>query len=297
MFDERTSVVIATRNRATELKHTIVELLALDPTPRVIVVDNASTDSTGPEMRALAAGCPLLDYIRLRTNQGSVARNVGVRAATTPYVAFSDDDSWWERRALPRAADLLDAHPRLSLVAAATLVGDEGRPDPLNKEMADSPLGTPPDMPGPAVLGFLACASVVRRSAFLEVGGFSALLRFAGEEQLLAYDLTARGWGLSFAEDVIARHRPSNLRPASSWRRAREMRNQALTSWMRRPLAVGMRDTKPLAAAALRDKSAAGAFAGLLARLPAALLSRRRLPAHVEDAIGLLEAPQKEQHR
>ncbi|WP_026924146.1 glycosyltransferase [Glycomyces arizonensis] len=294
MFDERTSVVIATRNRATELKRTIVELLSLDPTPQVIVVDNASDDDTGPQMRALAAGCPHVHYRRLRANEGSVARNVGVRSATTPYVAFADDDSWWERGALARAADLLDAHPRLGLVAARTLVGDEARPDPLNDAMAASPLGTPEGMPGPAVLGFLACASVVRRSAYTQAGGFSPILRFAGEEQLLAFDLAARGWHLCYADDVIARHYPSAERPPSAWRRARELRNSALTSWHRRPLGVCLRDTRPLAAAALRDRSAAAALAELLARLPAVLTRRRRLPAEIEAAIVRLETAQVE---
>ncbi len=289
MFDERTSVVIATRNRATELKRTVVELLSLDPSPQVIVVDNASTDDTGPRMRALAAGCPHVHYRRLPGNAGAAARNVGVRAATTPYVAFSDDDSWWERGALSRAADLLDAHPRLGLVAARTHVGEEARPDPLNEAMARSPLGTVEGMPGPSVLGFIACAAVVRRSAYVQAGGFSDILHFPGEEQLLAYDLAARGWALCYADEVVARHHPSAERPPSDWRRARELRNVALTSWHRRPLGVCLRDTRPLAAAALRDRSAAGALAELLTRLPAVLARRRRLPAEIEAAAARLE--------
>ncbi|WP_026929743.1 glycosyltransferase family 2 protein [Glycomyces tenuis] len=289
MFDERTSVVIATRNRATELKRSIVELLSLDPTPQVFVVDNASTDDTAPQMRALAAGCPHVHYRRLRGNEGAAARNVGVRAVTTPYVAFADDDSWWERGALTRAADLLDAHPRLGLVAARALVGDEARPDPFNEALARGALGTPEGMPGPAVLGFLACAAVVRRSAYVEAGGFSDALHSYGEEQLLAYDLAALGWRLCYAEDVIARHQPSAERPDTAWRRAREMRNAALTSWHRRPLGVCLRDTRSLAAAALRDRSAATALAELLARLPAVLARRRRLPAELEAAIERLE--------
>ncbi|MDO0931403.1 hypothetical protein QQY66_06815 [Streptomyces sp. DG2A-72] len=36
-----------------------------------------------------------------------------MRHADTPYVAFSDDDSWWTPGALRQAADLLDVHPRL----------------------------------------------------------------------------------------------------------------------------------------------------------------------------------------
>ncbi|GAB3238532.1 glycosyltransferase [Glycomyces halotolerans] len=267
-----------------------MELLALDPTPPVIVVDNASTDSTGPDMRALAAGCPHVEYVRLPRNRGAAARNVGVRAARTEYVAFSDDDSWWERGALTRAADLLDRYPRAGLLTARTLVGSEARPDPLNEALAASPLPHRGPLPGPAVLGFLACAAVVRRSAFEEAGGFSDVLRFAGEEELLALDMAARDWSLCYTEEVVARHLPSTQRPPSAWRRAREMRNRALIAWMRRPLPVCVERTRPLAEAALRDRHAAQALAGLVARLPRALLARRRLPDRVEADLALLEA-------
>jgi hypothetical protein len=42
--------------------------------------------------------------------------------------------------------------------------------------------GAAPDLPGPSVLGFLACSAIVRRSAFLDVGGFDDILFFVGEE-------------------------------------------------------------------------------------------------------------------
>jgi hypothetical protein len=49
-----------------------------------------------------------------------------------------------------------------------------------------SPLPRQPDLPGPPVLGFVACGAVVRRSAYLAVGGFSPVVFFLGEETLLA---------------------------------------------------------------------------------------------------------------
>ena len=64
---------------------------------------------------------------------------------------------------------------------------------------------------GPAVLGFLACAVVVRRDAFLAAGGFQPRLHVYGEEALLAMDLAAAGWLLSYAPELTVRHLP---RPA-----------------------------------------------------------------------------------
>ena len=42
----------------------------------------------------------------LDKNHGALARNLGVRATQAPYVAFSDDDSWWQAGSLGRAASI-----------------------------------------------------------------------------------------------------------------------------------------------------------------------------------------------
>ena len=67
-------------------------------------------------------------------------------------------------------------------------------------------------MPEPLVLGFLAGASVVRRHAVLDVGGFEPRFFLGGEEQLLAIDLRAAGWCLAYVDDVVVHHHPSPRR-------------------------------------------------------------------------------------
>ena len=148
----------------------------------MIVVDNGSTDGTAHAGREQFTGTIVLALPR---NYGAPARNLGVIAARTPYVAFSDDDSWLAPGALQPATAVLDSHPSLGLVAARTLVGPKQRPDPVTPLLAHSPLPREPDAPGPSVLGFLACSAVLRRRAFCEVGGFSSVLFFIGDEQLL----------------------------------------------------------------------------------------------------------------
>ena len=117
------------------------------------------------------------------------------------------------------AIQLLNAHPRLGLVAARTLVGPQQLPDPVTLMMAHSPLPLLPDVPGPAVLGFLACSAVLRRKAFFDGGGFSKVLFCVGEEQLLSYDLSAAGWERAYVPDVVAHHHPSARRPDPRHRR------------------------------------------------------------------------------
>jgi GT2 family glycosyltransferase len=281
------TVVVATRDRRDELRRTLEHLEGLSPAPPVVVVDNGSTDGT---VEAVRAGFPGVQLIEQGRNLGCAARNVGVARARTPYVAFSDDDSWWEQGALEAAADAFDAHPRLGLVAAAVLVGPEGRADPVNADLARSPLPADEDLPGPRVLGFLACAAVVRRGAFVQAGGFDPLLFFGGEEALLAQDLAALGWGVCHLPRVRAHHHPSSLRPPSAWRRRLEARNALLTAWLRRRPGVALHRTAHAARRSLRDPDSRAALAGALRLLPAAVAARRPLPAPVERDLALLES-------
>ncbi|XKK38605.1 glycosyltransferase [Nocardiopsis sp. ARC36] len=282
----RVTVVVATRNRVDELRRTLRHLEKLDPRPAVVVVDNASTDGTA---EAVGSAFPDVQLVRRPHNTGCVARNTGVLYADTPYVAFCDDDSWWAPGALERAADALDAHPRMALVAASVAVGEEERPDPVNQDLLRSPLPRSGGLPGPRILGFLACAAVVRRSAFEEVGGFDALLFFGGEEALLAQDLAAAGWELCHLRDVLVHHHPSAVRPPGVWRRSLEERNALLTVWLRRSPGTVLARTARLAARSLRDPACRRGLAGAVARLPSAVRRRRPLPVRVERDLALLE--------
>lgn len=283
--ESRVSVVIATRNRLPELLTTLGHLGSLPERPRVVVVDNASSDGTAKEVRRRH---PEVEVIALSENLGAAGRNVGVRAVDTPYVAFADDDSWWAPGSLKRIADLFDARPRLGLAAARILVGPKEREDPICAEMARSPLPAEPDMPGPPILGFLACAAVVRRSAYLDAGGFEPQLVIAGEEDLLAADLAAARWGLAYVEGVTVHHHPSTVRD-SRIRRRDGIRNALWLTWLRRPAPVVARHTLSVAKAALRDADARGGLVQASGGLLWALRNRRLLPDHVERNLRALD--------
>jgi GT2 family glycosyltransferase len=280
----RVAVVIATRNRGTELLGTLARLHTLDEQPPIVVVDNGSTDGTAELVRANYAG---VQVVGLRRNQGGAARTVGARLVDSPYVAFSDDDSWWAPGALGRAVELLERHPRLAVLAARVLVGPDQRLDPVCQEMAHSPLPSAPDLPGPSVLGFIACGAVVRRAAFLEVGGFDVRLGVGGEEELLAVDLAARGWGLAYVEEVVAYHHPSPSRDPSARRRV-QIRNALWSAWLRRPLGGAARETAHLAALAMHQPGAWSGILLALAGLPWVLRERRPIHRELEAALRTL---------
>lgn len=283
------SVAIATRNRREQLLMALARLEALPERPPILVVDNASTDGTAEAVRARHPGVRLL---ALAENRGAAGRNAAVRALASPYVAFADDDSWWQPGALRLAADTLAAHPRIGLLAARVLVGPRRRLDPTCAAMASSPLTDAggADVPGVPVLGFVACGAVVRRTAFLQAGGFDARYGVGGEEGLLAGDLVAAGWLVRYDERLVVRHWPPPRPPGRrADRRARTVRNDLWSAWLRRP-------ARRLPAATLRvlgDGGAGGSTlrgAGAAMRgLPWVLRERRPHPQAVEAAMRALE--------
>lgn len=304
-------VAIVTRDRRSHAVATVARIRALPEAPPVVVADNGSRDGTAGALRVRFRDDGAVVVLELGRNLGAAARTVAARRLTTSYVAFSDDDSWWDPGALTRAAALLDRHPRLGLVAARVLVGRERREDPTCARMRASPLAAPgdasaepgdewaagdgaaggPDVPGVPVLGFVACGAVVRREALLAVGGFHPRYGVGGEEALLALDLAAAGWQVRYVADVVAHHRPPPRGPADAdARRATVVRNDLWTIWLRRPVGRALvASGRRLRAAGRRRSTAVGALAAL-AGVPWVARERRPLPAEVERQQRLLEA-------
>lgn len=283
--DPRIAVVMITHNRREEVLASLDHLTRLPERPPIVVVDNASGDGT---VEAVAQRFPQVEVLPAGGNLGAAARNVGVRHVQTPYVALSDDDTWWEPGALTQAADFFEAHPRLAVAVARILVGPDEEEDPICAEMEHSPLPREPGMPGPPLLGFMAGASVVRRSAFLAAGGFEPRFFLGGEEELLATDLVAAGWWLCYVPRLLVHHYPSVQRDGVS-RRWHLLRNALWSAWLRRPLPSAVRKTSQLLRAAPWTRETGRGLTTALAGLPWVLRRRRVLPTHVERWLRLLE--------
>jgi GT2 family glycosyltransferase len=281
-------VVIITRDRRPELLRTLDRMTALPENPPVIVVDNGSSDGSAEA----AARYQEVRVIRAPMNLGAFARNVATDHVTTPYVAFCDDDTWWEPGALWRAAELLDSCPRLAAVTGRILVEPGGEEDPITPELRDSPLPAPSWLPGPALLSILAGASMLRVTAFDEVGGFSARLWLGGEEELLGIDLASAGWWMCFASDVVVHHAASAVRDPRQ-RRILGIRNTLWTAWLRRPPSDALRHTVAVLRSAPTDLASAVALVHALVGLPWVLRERRVIPRRVEAGLRLLEGPQR----
>ncbi len=275
--DPRVSVVVMSRDRREELVTTLGRHRA-----EVILVDNASTDGS---VAAVRESHPRVQTIELDRNAGARARTLGVRRATTEYVAFADDDSWWADGSLAAAAELLAREPDVAVVNARILVGPENRLDGVCTVMAESPLQRPAGSPYPSLLGFVACAAVVRRSAFLQVGGFDDVVHFPGEEERVALDLIEAGWRIVYADELIVHHHPSPRRHSADRRIAAVTRSALLTAVMRLSWSRVLRRART----AIRSGSAARR--GLLAALrdvPGAIRRRRPVSADVQRIVDEL---------
>ena len=88
------SVIIPTFNRATMIVPCIKSVMAQSHSVNeIIVIDDASTDDTIDQLNILKD-----DIIILKTEKQSgaqTARNIGIKAATSEWIAFVDSDDEW----------------------------------------------------------------------------------------------------------------------------------------------------------------------------------------------------------
>jgi len=107
------SVVIPAYNAAAFLAEALESVrVQTRSATEVIVVDNASTDATA--LIAQEAGAHVL---RLERPGPSAARNVGIRAASQPWVAFLDADDLWDPEKLAWQWQAVHACPQVGIVS------------------------------------------------------------------------------------------------------------------------------------------------------------------------------------
>lgn len=99
-FERGVSVIVPTRNNERTIEATLASVKAQsEPGVVLIVVDNASTDATPEIARRLA------DVYLEGGPERSAQRNMGIRAARTPWIVWLDSDMILPPRALQVALD------------------------------------------------------------------------------------------------------------------------------------------------------------------------------------------------
>jgi GT2 family glycosyltransferase len=196
----KVSVVVCSYNGGRTLEQCLNSLLALNyPDFEVIVVDDGSTDDT----REILSRFPSVRSIH-QPNQGlSVARNVGLQAATGSVVAYTDSDCFVDADWLT----LLVAQFECSDAAAVggpNLAPDDGW---LADCVAASP-GQPThvlesDQVAEHIPG---CNMAFRREALESLNGFDPQFRKAGDDVDVCWRLHQAGMWISFAPGAFVWH-------------------------------------------------------------------------------------------
>ncbi|HEY0319994.1 MAG TPA: glycosyltransferase family 2 protein [Pyrinomonadaceae bacterium] len=116
------SVIIPTHSRPHLLPRAIESARRAGSDVEVIVVDDASSDTTARVCKAIGG----IKYIRLDLNQGVAgARNVGILASSADYIAFLDDDDLRLPGSLDLQVEALMADKAAGFVCGAMLMADQ----------------------------------------------------------------------------------------------------------------------------------------------------------------------------
>jgi glycosyltransferase involved in cell wall biosynthesis len=103
------SVVIPTFNRSRLLPRAIQSALAaMSPGDEILVIDDGSTDDTPASVQQFDR---TIRYVRIENSGPGAARNVGIRMARCPYVAFLDSDDQWVADKLELQRNVMAAFP------------------------------------------------------------------------------------------------------------------------------------------------------------------------------------------
>jgi glycosyltransferase involved in cell wall biosynthesis len=196
------SVIVPTRNRSSLLAITLRSVLRQrDVDFEVIIVDEASTDDTAAVIAAFAD--PRIRVIRHETALGvSAARNHGATEARGHWLAFIDDDDLWAPDKLSRQLRAAREEGRDWVYTGAIVIGARG-----DVVRGEPPLG-PDDVLAvlPRFNPIPAGGSnvVVRRTTWLEAGGFDTRLR-AGEDWEMWIRLAKHGAPACVSSPLVAR--------------------------------------------------------------------------------------------
>jgi GT2 family glycosyltransferase len=210
----RVAVVVLNWNGWRDTVACITSLRNMDVTPRVIVVDNGSTDDSGDRIRAEA---PWVTFVQLPTNRGfGGGMNAGIAAALreappVDYVWILNNDTLVEPATLSRMVVLGDFDSRIGIVGSRLVDADgSGRIQAIGGETINRWLGTTSTrlQPSSTAFDYLCGASLlVRRALLSQVGGFDERYFFYLEDVDLSLRARRAGWRLAVAKDAIVMHR------------------------------------------------------------------------------------------
>lgn len=199
MSEPRISLICSTIGRPDELRRLVDSVAASTVADEVefIVVDQSDDQKCAAIVREAELPGPTL--IATSGRGVSTGRNVGTQIATSPVVAYPDDNCWYAPDTLAAVIRLLDASPDTAGVSGMQ-VTDSGRPSMqrwLTKPTTVSRLNFPRTTISSTL--FIRTACLPSLSPFDEGLGVGARgMRGAGEDSDLVLRLLAAGHTLAY---------------------------------------------------------------------------------------------------
>lgn len=182
----------------------------------VLIVDNGSEDGIKSWYAQLGEAVRTKVRLYFQVNQGTCwARNTGIAATRSPYVAFLDADDIWLPQKLERQVALLERNPEISLVYCwSATINSMGAP--LGRIYAERLKDNV--WAGLLVRNVISTPSavLVRRSCLDEVGGFDTTL-FAYIEDKDLWLRIARSHQLMTMPEVLVQKRRHPFSMSNHW--------------------------------------------------------------------------------
>jgi glycosyltransferase involved in cell wall biosynthesis len=180
------TVVIPLYQQARQVPRALGSVLAQTrPPDEIIVVDDGSTD--GGAQAARAAGGPGVEVLTIHHAGESAARNHGVAAASSEWVAFLDADDEWRPEFLARTTALAESRPDLVAVFSNVMVRAWGRAllrrGPSEPQVLEDYFEALLENSG---AGMSSSSVLVRRRDLLACGGFPDRVTIGGDRDTWA---------------------------------------------------------------------------------------------------------------
>lgn len=188
-------VCIATRNRVEELRRTCAVLARLEPPPdEVWICADGCSDRTASTVQE---NHPEFNIIVHTDARGSIpSRNELAKACACDVFVSLDDDSYpLDSDFVAGVRALFEKDPRLAVASFSQ------RSDEFPKTLTATDFG-PSHFSGT----YVNCAAAIRRSVFLELGGYPACFFHAYEEPDFALRCVAAGWQVRHETSLTIRH-------------------------------------------------------------------------------------------
>jgi glycosyltransferase involved in cell wall biosynthesis len=224
------SAIIPVYNGARYLQHAIGSVVAQTVRPiELIVVDDGSVDGSAELVQELlGTALPFPVLLHRQPNRGqSAARNHGAHVANGEFLAFLDQDDLWYPRHLEALSALLLADTALGWAYSDVDLIDAG-----GGLVTLSYLATlKPQHPKHSLIQLLSedmyilpSASLIRREAFQQIGGFDERLR-GYEDDDLFLRLVRDGGRNSFLSEALSQWRihPMSASYLPSMARSRDL--------------------------------------------------------------------------